>query len=118
MKYVASNTIYLALKLNLLIKITYFPIFYLLKLMKILFLLQFDATFIIICKFLSNKRVIFALRGYLKVEIQQKYTSNAIQMSNKSNDFSKSSAHFFVLKIESFSLLILLLHCQGQLFSR
>ena len=49
MKYVASNTIYLALKLILLIKITYFSIFYLLKLMKILFLLQFDATFIIIC---------------------------------------------------------------------
>ena len=56
MKYVASNTIYLALKLILLIKIIYFSIFYLSKLMKILFLLQFDATFIIICKFLSNKR--------------------------------------------------------------
>ena len=43
--------------------------------------------------------IIFALRNHLEVEIKQKFTSNAIQMSNKSSDFSKSSAHFLVLKI-------------------
>ena len=45
MKYVASNTIYLALKLILLIKITYFSIFYLLKLMKIFVKINFTLFF-------------------------------------------------------------------------
>ena len=59
-------------------------------------------------------------RNRSKVEIYSKHicTSNAIHMSKQIDDFSKSSVHFLVLKIEFFFLLILLLHCQGQLFSR